>query len=61
MTTREAQAVIRALRLNVAGADLVEVSPPLDATGGTALLGATLLFELLCVVADSVGRPKAGP
>ena len=34
--------------LNLVGADLVEVSPPYDTTGNTALLGANLLFEMLC-------------
>lgn len=34
--------------LNVIGADLVEVSPPYDTTGNTALLGANLMFEMLC-------------
>lgn len=36
--------------LNLVGADLVEVSPPYDASGNTALLGANLLFEMLCVL-----------
>ncbi len=44
--------VVRALSgLNIVGADMVEVSPPFDASGGTALLGATILFEMLCVMA----------
>ena len=30
------------------GADLVEVSPPYDPSGNTALVGANLLFEMLC-------------
>ena len=34
--------------LNLVGADLVEVSPPYDTTGNTALLAANLLFEMLC-------------
>jgi guanidinopropionase len=53
--------MIRLLRqLNIVGADLVEVSPPLDPSGGTALTGAVLMFELLCVMADSIsGRRKA--
>ena len=33
---------------NLIGADLVEVSPPYDTTGNTALLAANLLFEMLC-------------
>jgi guanidinopropionase len=53
MTTREAQAMLRLLDgVNIIGADLVEVSPPLDPTGATALAGATLMFELLCVMAN---------
>jgi guanidinopropionase len=61
LTTREAQGMIRLLRpLNIVGADLVEVSPPLDPSGGTALTGAVLMFELLCVMAESVsGRREA--
>jgi guanidinobutyrase len=34
--------------LNVVGSDLVEVSPPYDTTGNTALLAANLIFEMLC-------------
>ncbi|WP_414980472.1 agmatinase [Congregibacter sp.] len=33
---------------NLVGADLVEVSPPYDTTGNTALLAANLMFEMLC-------------
>lgn len=51
---REAQRLLRALSgLNYVGADLVEVSPPLDPSGNTALNGATLLFEMLCLLAQS--------
>jgi guanidinopropionase len=57
MTTREAQKSVRMLDgLDIAGADLVEVSPPLDPTGGTALTAATLMFELLCVLAGKRRR-----
>lgn len=56
ITTREAQALVRLLDgVDIIGADLVEVSPPLDPTGATALAGATLMFELLCVMANSPG------
>ena len=34
--------------LNLVGCDLVEVSPPYDTTGNTALLAANLAFEMLC-------------
>jgi guanidinopropionase len=54
ITTREAQALVRLLDgVDIIGADLVEVSPPLDPTGATALAGATMMFELLCVMASS--------
>jgi guanidinobutyrase len=36
--------------LDLVGGDLVEVSPPYDPTGNTALLGANLLYEMLCVL-----------
>ncbi len=34
--------------LKLVGCDLVEVSPPYDTTGNTALLAANLVFEMLC-------------
>jgi guanidinopropionase len=53
LTTREALKVLRLLRgLPIVGADVVEVSPPFDPSGATALAGATVMFELLCVVAE---------
>jgi guanidinopropionase len=59
-STLEAQMMIRGLQgLNLIGGDMVEVSPPFDPTGNTALVGATMLFEILCVVADSVASRKA--
>ena len=59
ITTREAQKLIRLLRgLDIVGADLVEVSPPLDPTGVTALTGATLMFELLCCMAERVSAQQ---
>jgi guanidinopropionase len=36
------------------GADLVEVAPPLDPSGVTALNGATLMFEMLCLLAERI-------
>jgi len=36
--------------LDIVGCDLVEVSPPYDPSGNTALLGANLLYEMLCVL-----------
>ncbi|NUB46545.1 agmatinase [Fertoebacter nigrum] len=49
----QALQVVRLLRgVNIVGADMVEVSPPFDPTGGTAFLGVTVMFELLCVMAE---------
>lgn len=57
MTTLQAMQLIRGLRgLNLIGGDVVEVAPPFDVGGCTALVGATMLFELLCIVAESVAR-----
>lgn len=54
ITTYQAQKMVRSLAgLDIAGADLVEVSPPLDPSGLTALTGATLLFELLCAMVST--------
>ncbi len=60
-TTHEAQRMIRGLAgLDLVGADVVEVSPPFDPSGNTALVGATMMFELLCVLADAVRRRCGG-
>ena len=62
ITTVEAQIMLRGLQgLNLVGGDVVEVAPPFDPTGYTALVGATLMFEILCVVADAVAARKAQP
>ena len=51
----QAQQVIRELEgVNLIGADLVEVSPPLDPTGGTAWLGISLVFELMCILSQTI-------
>jgi guanidinobutyrase len=51
LTVPQGLEIIRGCRgLNVVGGDLVEVSPPYDPSGNTALLGANLLYEMLCVL-----------
>jgi guanidinopropionase len=53
LTTLEAQRLLRGLRgLNLVGGDVVEVAPPYDQTGNTALVGATIMFEIICLIAD---------
>jgi hypothetical protein len=34
------------------------VSPPFDPSGNTALVGATMMWEILCVLAPAVHRRK---
>ncbi len=59
LTPIQAQALIRGLAgLNLIGGDVVEVSPPFDPTGNTALVGATMLYEIACVLADAINREK---
>ena len=51
LTVSQGIEIIRGCRgLDVVGGDLVEVSPPYDTSGNTALVGANLLFELLCIL-----------
>jgi guanidinopropionase len=53
ITTLEALRLLHGLRgLNLIGGDVVEVAPPYDQTGNTALVGATIMFEILCLIAD---------
>jgi agmatinase len=60
LTPLEGQLILRGLRgLNLVGGDVVEVAPPFDPTGITALVGATMLFEILCVLAESVAGRRA--
>lgn len=59
-TTREAQQLIRLLDgVNLVGADVVEVAPPFDIGNMTSIVGATILFELLCILARQVERSRS--
>ncbi len=59
LTTIEAQRLLRGLNgLNLIGGDVVEVSPPFDPSGNTALVGATMMYEILCVLSEAVARRK---
>jgi len=60
ITMREAQRLIRGLTgLDFIGGDVVEVSPPLDPSGNTALNAATILFEMLCILAVQVSESRS--
>ncbi len=49
LSSSQALEIIRGcFGLNLVGCDLVEVSPPYDPSGNTALLAANLIFEMLC-------------
>ena len=59
LTPIQALEIIRGCRgLTLVGADLVEVSPPYDPQGNTALLAANLLYEMLCVLPGVTYRDK---
>ena len=61
-STREAQQLVRLVDgVRLVGADVVEVSPPFDVGGMTALAGATMMFELTCLVAKQVAAARGGP
>ncbi len=51
LTSVQGLEIIRGMAgLNIVGGDLVEVSPPYDPSGNTALTGANFLYEMLCVL-----------
>ena len=59
LSMRDAQVILRGLEgCNIVSGDVCEVSPPLDPTGQTSLNGANLMFEITCLVADTVARNK---
>ena len=54
LSVLEALRMLRALRgLNFVGGDLVEVSPPFDVGTITAFNGASILFEILCLLSEA--------
>jgi guanidinobutyrase len=57
LTVMQGLEIVRGCRgLDLVGCDLVEVSPPYDPSGTTALVGANLLFEMLCVLPGVISR-----
>lgn len=58
LTSHQGLEIVRGLHgLNLIGCDLVEVSPPYDTTGNTAVLGANILYEMLCAYASRMQKP----
>ena len=60
ITALEALRLLRELRgLDFVGGDLVEVSPPFDVGTLTAFNGASVLFEILCLLAEAREKREA--
>jgi arginase family enzyme len=60
ITSYEGKRLLQGLRgLDIVGADVVEVSPPFDVAGITALAGAQMMFELLCLAAEAFAKRKS--
>jgi len=54
LSTLDAIRLLHGLRgLNLIGGDVVEVAPPYDQTGNTALVGATMMYEIICLIAEA--------
>lgn len=54
LTTLQGLEIIRGTAgLNIVGCDLVEVSPPYDPTGNTAMIAANYLYEMLCAISKN--------
>jgi len=55
----QALQVVRELNgIDLIGADMVEVSPPFDPSGGTAFLGVSIMFEIICQLSTARERKK---
>ncbi len=60
LMTRDAQVILRGMAgLSWIGADINEVSPPLDPMGQTAQLANNLMFEELCLLTEAIERRRA--
>jgi guanidinopropionase len=61
LSMREAFGLLRGLAgAPIIGGDVVEVSPPNDPTGHTALCAANLMFELVCLTAQTIDARRSG-
>jgi guanidinopropionase len=57
LTPRDVQVIIRSLEgRHLVGGDICEVAPCYDPSGITSITAANLMWEMLCVVADSRAR-----
>ena len=62
LSAAQAFAILRRLLpVHIVGMDVVEVAPPYDHSGITALAGAQVAAEMLCLLGEQRGRLKDGP
>jgi guanidinopropionase len=62
LTALQALRLLRELRgIDFVGGDLVEVSPPFDVGSLTAFNGASVLFEILCLLTEALDARRARP
>ena len=60
LSSAQAAAILRGLRgINMKGGDVVEVSPPFDTTGATAIAGAHVGMELMCLYCWNLRASRA--
>ena len=60
LTSAQAAVILRDLAgINIVGGDIVEVSPPFDTTGATAMAGAHVATEILCLLGWNMRQTKA--
>ncbi len=57
LSYRDALRLLHGIRgLDFIGADVVEICPPLEPGTLTAMVGANIMFEELCLIAEAIGR-----
>ena len=60
LSSAQAAAFLRALAgINIRGGDVVEVSPPFDTSGATAIAGAHVAVELVCLIGARLRNDRA--
>ena len=61
LSSAQALGILRGLKgINMVGGDVVEVSPPYDTTGATAIAGAHVAMELMCLYCANVSARRRG-
>lgn len=59
LSMKQALALVRGIQgLDVIGGDVMEVSPPFDPSGQTALNAANIMFEILCATALAYAKKR---